>query len=47
LLESIVAAPEQRLSELDMLTAAERQQLLVEWNETAVEYPQSSAFMSC
>jgi non-ribosomal peptide synthetase component F len=35
----MVTAPEQRLSELEMLTAAERQQLLVEWNETAVEYP--------
>jgi acyl carrier protein len=47
LLESIVAAPEQRLSELGMLTAAERQQLLVEWNETAVEYPAEQCIMSC
>jgi non-ribosomal peptide synthetase component F len=40
LLESIVAAPEQRLSEIEMLSDEERQQLLIEWNETAVEYPQ-------
>jgi non-ribosomal peptide synthetase component F len=40
ILESIVVAPEQRLSEIEMLTAAERRQMVVEWNETAVEYPQ-------
>src|SRR6185369_16349754 len=39
LLESIVAAPEQRLNEIGMLTADERQQLLVEWNDTSVAYP--------
>src|SRR6185369_10970986 len=39
LLAGIVAAPEQRLNEIEMLTAAERQQLLVEWNDTSVEYP--------
>src|SRR6185369_5087044 len=38
LLAGIVAAPEQRLSEIGMLTADERQQLLVEWNDTNVEY---------
>jgi acyl-CoA synthetase (AMP-forming)/AMP-acid ligase II/acyl carrier protein len=32
LLEGIVADPEQRLAELPLLTSAERQQLLVEWN---------------
>jgi non-ribosomal peptide synthetase component F len=40
LLESIVAAPEQRLSEIKMLSDEERHQLLIEWNDTAVEYPQ-------
>src|SRR3569832_2251419 len=40
LLESIVAAPEQRLSELAMLTATERDQLLVEWNNTSAGYAQ-------
>src|SRR3989440_4478487 len=39
LLEGIVANPEQRLSELPLLTKAERQQLLVEWNATQAPYP--------
>ena len=39
LLESIVANPEQRLSDLSMLTDAEREQLLVGWNETHRDYP--------
>jgi amino acid adenylation domain-containing protein len=38
-LEAIVADVDQRLSELPLLTAPERQQLLAEWNDTAVEYP--------
>ena len=40
LLEGIVADPEQRIGELPLLTAAERHQLLVEWNDTATDYPQ-------
>jgi len=39
LLEAIVANPEQPISELPLLTAAERQQMLVEWNDTQTEYP--------
>ena len=39
LLEAIVADPETRISELAMLSAAERRQMLVEWNDTAVDYP--------
>lgn len=39
LLTSAIAAPEKRLSELDILTAAERQTLLREWNATAAELP--------
>ncbi|HEX6554198.1 MAG TPA: amino acid adenylation domain-containing protein, partial [Ktedonobacteraceae bacterium] len=39
LMESIVADPEQRLAELPLLTAAERQQLLADWNATEAEYP--------
>jgi len=35
LLSAAVADPEQRLSALSWLTAGERQQLLVEWNDTA------------
>lgn len=37
LLEAIVADPEQRLSDLPLLTETERQQLLVEWNGTKTE----------
>ncbi|MGV2831543.1 non-ribosomal peptide synthetase [Myxosarcina sp. GI1(2024)] len=40
LLERVVANPQQRLSDLSLLTEPERQQLLVEWNDTKVEYPQ-------
>ncbi|MGE5825553.1 MAG: condensation domain-containing protein, partial [Bacteroidota bacterium] len=39
LLEGIVADPGQRISHLPLLTEPERHQLLVEWNDTAVEYP--------
>jgi amino acid adenylation domain-containing protein len=34
LLVAMATSPEQRLGELEMLTAAERQQMLVEWNAT-------------
>jgi len=37
LLEAIVADPEQRLSDLPLLTETERQQLLVEWNGTKTD----------
>jgi aspartate racemase len=39
LLEAMVADPEQRLSDFPLLTDAERQQLLVEWNDTKSDYP--------
>ncbi|WP_020479985.1 non-ribosomal peptide synthetase [Mastigocladopsis repens] len=39
LLESIVAHPDQSLSDLTNLTQAEQQQLLVEWNNTQADYP--------
>ncbi|WP_414544489.1 amino acid adenylation domain-containing protein [Nostoc sp. CCY0012] len=39
LLEGIVANPQQRLDELPLLTAAERHQLLSEWNDTQTDYP--------
>jgi amino acid adenylation domain-containing protein len=39
LLEGIVADPGQRLSQLPLLTEAERQQLLVDWNTTQRDYP--------
>ncbi|WP_208344456.1 non-ribosomal peptide synthetase, partial [Aetokthonos hydrillicola] len=41
LLEGMVAHPEQRVGQLPLLTTAERQQLLVEWNDTYIKYPQS------
>jgi len=40
LLEGIVANPQQRVSQLPLLTLRERHQLLVEWNNTTKEYPQ-------
>jgi amino acid adenylation domain-containing protein len=39
LLEGIVANPDQRISRVDLLTQAERHQLLVEWNDTKTGYP--------
>ena len=38
LLEGIVANPTQRLSELPLLTPAQQQQLLVDWNATETRY---------
>ncbi|PMB52380.1 non-ribosomal peptide synthetase [Fischerella thermalis CCMEE 5201] len=40
LLEGMAIHPQQRLGELSLLTEPERHQLLVEWNQTQVEYPQ-------
>ncbi len=45
LLEGIAVNPEQRLSELPMLTAGE-QQLLAEWNKTEREYPDETCIHS-
>ncbi|MFN6464051.1 MAG: non-ribosomal peptide synthetase [Nostoc sp. DedVER02] len=39
LLESIIANPQQSISQLPLLTEVEQQQLLVEWNNTQVDYP--------
>jgi len=39
LLKSILTNPEEGVSALPLLTQAERHQLLVEWNDTKVEYP--------
>ncbi|AFY44054.1 non-ribosomal peptide synthetase [Nostoc sp. PCC 7107] len=41
LLQGIVTNPDVRLSELPLLTELERHKLLVEWNNTQVEYPQN------
>jgi fengycin family lipopeptide synthetase B len=39
LLESVVAGPEEHISELELLTEAEREKILVEWNATEAGYP--------
>src|SRR5689334_16727370 len=38
LLEAVVVGPERRISELPLLTRAEREQVLVEWNRTETAY---------
>jgi amino acid adenylation domain-containing protein len=43
LLEDIAAGAERKLSELSVMTANERRQVVVEWNETADDYPQHLA----
>nr|WP_017314620.1 non-ribosomal peptide synthetase [Mastigocladopsis repens] len=40
LLEEVAANPQQHISELPLLTVTERQQLLVEWNDTQADYQQ-------
>ncbi len=39
LLKGIVANPQQTIGELPLLTESEKQQLLVEWNQTQTSYP--------
>jgi amino acid adenylation domain-containing protein len=41
LLAAIVANPTERISDIPLLTPTERQQLLVEWNNTQSDYPQN------
>jgi amino acid adenylation domain-containing protein/non-ribosomal peptide synthase protein (TIGR01720 family) len=40
LVEGIVGCPDQPIADIPLLTEVERHQLLVEWNNTKVEYPQ-------
>ncbi|MGD2089536.1 MAG: SDR family NAD(P)-dependent oxidoreductase, partial [Candidatus Aminicenantes bacterium] len=40
LLESIIAQPDRRISELPLLTELERQRQVEQWNNTGVDYPQ-------
>ncbi|MGB8690508.1 MAG: amino acid adenylation domain-containing protein [Microcoleus sp.] len=42
MLSGIVINPKQKISELPLLTETERQQLLVEWNNTQTNYPESA-----
>ncbi|MFL6336447.1 MAG: amino acid adenylation domain-containing protein, partial [Pyrinomonadaceae bacterium] len=44
LLESVVADPSGRIDTLDLLSEAERRQLLVEWNDTRGDYPREACF---
>jgi non-ribosomal peptide synthetase component F len=46
LLEGIVANPEQKISQLPLLTQFERQQLAA-WNNTQTDYPKDAAYTSC
>ncbi|KAB8334018.1 AMP-binding protein, partial [Scytonema tolypothrichoides VB-61278] len=39
IVEAVVANPHQKVSELPLLSAAERHQILVEWNNTETDYP--------
>ncbi|NEU73789.1 non-ribosomal peptide synthetase [Hassallia byssoidea VB512170] len=39
LLEGIIANPDQQLSDIPLLNAAELDQILVEWNKTQADYP--------
>ncbi|MGZ8498342.1 MAG: amino acid adenylation domain-containing protein [Candidatus Binatia bacterium] len=39
LLEGIVANPDQPISEIPLLTEAEKHQIIVEWNDTKTDYP--------
>ncbi|UFJ42391.1 amino acid adenylation domain-containing protein [Brevibacillus humidisoli] len=39
LLEAVVQRPDQVISALPLITAAERKRLLVDWNDTAADYP--------
>ncbi|NCQ83109.1 MAG: amino acid adenylation domain-containing protein [Microcystis aeruginosa W13-18] len=39
LIEGIIANPSERISQLPLLTKSEQQQLLIDWNNTEVDYP--------
>jgi amino acid adenylation domain-containing protein len=41
LLESIVSHPDERIGSLALMTAAEQRQLLIEWNNTRVAFPEN------
>src|SRR5262249_6451713 len=43
LLESIVSDPDQSIAMLPILTAPERHQILIEWNDTAIDYPKDKS----
>ena len=43
ILEGVVTNPDQKISRLPILTANERQQIIVDWNRTATDYPRNAA----
>ncbi|HEX6292635.1 MAG TPA: amino acid adenylation domain-containing protein [Herpetosiphonaceae bacterium] len=43
LLRAIVADPDARIAELPLLTEAERQRMLIDWNRSEAEYPHAAA----
>ncbi|HEX6289833.1 MAG TPA: amino acid adenylation domain-containing protein, partial [Herpetosiphonaceae bacterium] len=43
LLEAIVANPDEQIAHLPLLTEAERQQMLIDWNRSGAEYPRDAA----
>jgi non-ribosomal peptide synthetase component F len=45
-LESAIEHPEAAIGTLDILKPRDRQQLLVEFNQTQADYPQDNAFIS-
>jgi amino acid adenylation domain-containing protein len=45
LLEGMAASPEEHIGQLPMLTEAEREQLLGEWNDTATEFPRDKCVL--
>ncbi|PIG93644.1 non-ribosomal peptide synthetase [Gloeocapsopsis sp. IPPAS B-1203] len=47
LLESIVANPQQAIKSLPLLSQAEQHQLLIEWNNTHVDYPLNKCIHEC
>ncbi|HEX8845598.1 MAG TPA: amino acid adenylation domain-containing protein, partial [Pyrinomonadaceae bacterium] len=42
LLEAIIVDAEQQVAAINVLSAAEHEQIVVQWNETSTEYPQES-----
>lgn len=42
LLQSVIENPKQHLSDLSLLTEAERRQILFEWNNTYAQYPETA-----
>jgi amino acid adenylation domain-containing protein/non-ribosomal peptide synthase protein (TIGR01720 family) len=46
LLSEFASDPERRLSELSMLSQAEREQVLAEWNRTRTEYPAAESLQT-